>query len=95
MASKLKMSKDRSYQNVIISLISSFSKFLTSSRLVRYFRLTAPVAVLGHLGATSLKNLTKRKEVRKLENKGADQAKYHMLTYLPTSVFESTSTKNI
>ena len=52
------------------SLISSFSNFLTSSRLVRYFRLTAPAAVLGHLGAISLKNLTKRKEVRK----GADQA---------------------
>ena len=50
-----------------ISLISSFSNFLTSSRLVRYFRLTAPAAVLGHLGAISLKNLTKRKEVRKLE----------------------------
>ena len=33
----------------------------------RYFRLTAPAAVLGHLGAISLKNLTKRKEVMKLE----------------------------
>ena len=52
------------------SLISSFSNFLTSSRLVRYFRLTAPAAVLGHLGTISLKNLTKRKEVRK----EADQA---------------------
>ena len=51
----------------ICSLISSFSNFLTSSRLVRFFRLTAPAAVLGHLGAISLKNLTKRKEVRKLE----------------------------
>ena len=70
MASKLKMSKDKSYQIVIISLISSFSNFLTSSRLVRYFRLTAPAAVLGHLDAISLKNLTKHKEVRK----GADQA---------------------
>ena len=49
-----------------ISLISSFSNFLTSSRLVRFFRLTAPAAMLGHLGAISLKNLTKRKEVRKL-----------------------------
>ena len=73
MASKLKMSKDKSYQIVIISLISSFSNFLTSSRLVRYFRLTAPAAVLGHLSAISLKNLTKRKEVRK----GADQANQH------------------
>ena len=54
----------------IISLISSFSNFLTSSRLVRFFRLTAPAAVLGHLGPISLNNLTKRKEVRK----GADQA---------------------
>ena len=52
------------------SLISSFSNFLTSSHLVRFFRLTAPGAVLGHLGAISLKNLTKRKEVRK----GTDQA---------------------
>ena len=67
MASKLKMSKDKSYQIVIISLISSFSNFLTSSRLVRYFRLTAPAAILGHLGAISLKNLTKRKEFSKLE----------------------------
>ena len=75
MASKLKMSKDKSYQIVIISLISSFSNFLTSSRLVRYFRLTAPAAVLGHLGAISLKNLTKHKEVRKLEKElNADQA---------------------
>ena len=56
-----------------ISLISSFSNFLTSSRLVRYFRLTAPAAVLGHLGAISLKNLTKCKEVRK----GADLANSH------------------
>ena len=52
------------FQQVTISLISSFSNFLTSSRLIRYFRLTAPAAVLGHLGANSLKNLTKRKEVR-------------------------------
>ena len=58
---------------LIFSLISSFSNFLTSSRLVRFFRLTAPAAVLGHLGAISLKNLTKRKEVRK----GADQAIYN------------------
>ena len=50
-----------------ISLMSSFSNFLTSSRLVRFFRLTAPAAMLGHLGAISLKNLTKCKEVRKLE----------------------------
>ena len=35
-----------------------------------FLRLTAPAAVLGHLGAISLKILTKRKEVRK----GADQA---------------------
>ena len=55
---------------IIIRLIRSFSNFLTSSRLVRFFRLTAPAAMLGHLGAISLKNLTKRKEVRK----GADQA---------------------
>ena len=52
-----------------ISLISSFSNFLTSSHLVRFFRLTAPAAMLGHLGAISLKILTKRKEVRKLEKK--------------------------
>ena len=52
---------------MLFSLISSFSNFLTFSRLVRYFRLTAPAAVQGHLGAISLKNLTKRKEVRKLE----------------------------
>ena len=51
----------------IYSLISSFSNFLTSSFLVRFFRLTAPAAMLGHLGAISLKNLTKRKKVRKLE----------------------------
>ena len=55
-----------------MSLLASSAHFLTSSRLVRYFRLTAPAAVLGHLGVISLKNLTKRKEVRK----GADQAKY-------------------
>ena len=41
--------------------------FLTSSRLVRFFTLTAPAAILGHLGAISLKNLPKHKEVRKLE----------------------------
>ena len=40
-----------------ISLMSSFSNFLTSSRLVRFFRLTALAAMLGHLGAISLKNL--------------------------------------
>ena len=57
------------FQQATISLISSFSNFLTSSHLARFFRLTAPAAVLGHLGAISLKNLTKRKEVRK----GADQ----------------------
>ena len=50
-----------------MSLLASSAHFLTSSRLVRYFRLTAPAAVLGLLGAISLKNLTKRKEVRKLE----------------------------
>ena len=50
----------------IYSLISSFSNFLTSSYLVRFFRLTAPAAVLGHLGAISLKNLTKYEEVRRL-----------------------------
>ena len=55
------------YETQIISLISSFSNFLTSSHLVRFFRLTAPAAVLGHLGAINLKNLTKHKEVRKLE----------------------------
>ena len=38
--------------------------------LVKFFRQTAPATVLCHLGAISLKNLTKRKEVRK----GADQA---------------------
>ena len=32
--------------------------------------------MLGHLGAISLKNLTKRKEVRK----GADQANYHFVS---------------
>ena len=37
-------------------------------------RLTAPAAVLGHLGAISLKNLTKCEEVRK----GADQANYSL-----------------
>ena len=57
---------------VTYKLISSFSNFLTFSNLVRVFRLTAPAAVLGHLGAISLKNLTKCKEVRK----GADQAKW-------------------
>ena len=36
------------------------------------FSLTAPAAVLGHLGAIILKILSKRKEVRK----GADQANY-------------------
>ena len=50
-----------------ISLISSFSNFLTSLGLVRFFRLTAPAAVLGHLGAINLKNITKLKEVSKLE----------------------------
>ena len=48
------------------------SSFITSSRLIRFFRLIALAAVLGHLGAISLKNITKRKEVRK----GADQAIY-------------------
>ena len=38
-----------------------------TTALVRYFKLTAPAAVLGHLGVISLKNLTKCKEVRKLE----------------------------
>ena len=51
----------------IISMISSFSNFLTSSHLVRFFRLTAPAAMLGHLGAINLKNLNNHKEVRKLE----------------------------
>ena len=55
---------------MLISLISSFSNFLTSSHLVKFFRLTAPATVLCHLGAISLKNLTRHKEVRK----GADQA---------------------
>ena len=55
------------YETQIISLISSFSNFLTSSHLVRFFRLTASAAMLDHLGAISLKNLTKCKEVRKLE----------------------------
>ena len=50
-----------------MSLLASSAHFLTSSRLVRYFRLTAPAAVLGHLGTISLKNLTKGKEVGKLE----------------------------
>ena len=39
--------------------------------------------MLGHLGAISLKNLTKRKEVRK----GADQAKYTRQVHTP-SMFE-------
>ena len=47
--------------------------FKTSSHLIRFFRLTLPAAVLGHLGTISLKNLTKRKEVRKV----ADQTKYN------------------
>ena len=39
---------------MIISLISSFSNFLTSSYLIRFFRLTAPAAMLGRLlSATS------------------------------------------
>ena len=71
------VSLKKSHDIVIFSLISSFSKFLTSSHLVMFFRLTAPAAVLGHLSAISLKNLTKRKEVRK----GADQAKYIMLNF--------------
>ena len=58
---------------VTYKLISSFSNFLTFSNLARVFRLTAPAAVLGHLGAISLKNLTKHKEVRK----GADQVNSH------------------
>ena len=58
---------------VTYKLISSVSNFLTFSNLVRVFRLTAPAAVLGHLGAISLKNLTKCKEVRK----GADLANSH------------------
>ena len=67
----------KSVSKKVISLISSFSNFLTSSPLVRFFRLTAPAAVLGHLGAISLKKLTKRKEVRK----GADQANSQLNTY--------------
>ena len=58
-----------------ISLMSSFSNFLTSSRLVGFFRLTAPAAMLGHLGAISLKHpnfLTTSQDV----TKGADQAIY-------------------
>ena len=50
-----------------IRLISSFSDFLSSSCLVKSFRLTVPPAVLGHLGAISLKNLTKLDEVKTLE----------------------------
>ena len=63
----------------IYSLISSFSNFLTSSYLVRFFRLTAPAAVLGHFGAISLKNITKSKEVRKLEK---ELIRPHVLTCL-------------
>ena len=40
--------------------------------------LTAPAAVLGHLGAINLKNLTKFKEVRK----GADQAIWLFLFWI-------------
>ena len=57
----------------IIGLISSFSNFLTSLRLVRFFRLIAPRWPSTAAGAISLKNLTKCEEVRK----GADQANYH------------------
>ena len=63
------------------TLLAWSAPFLTSSGLVRFFRLTAPAAVLGHLGAISLKNITKCKEVRK----GADQA---TCTYLPTTAYD-------
>ena len=49
------------------TLLAWSAPFLTSSGLVRFFRLTAPAALLDHLGAISLKNLTKLKEIRKLE----------------------------
>ena len=41
--------------------------FNGADMVVRFFRLTAPAAMLGLLGAISLKNLTKWKEGRKLE----------------------------
>ena len=71
---------------LIFSLISSFSNFLTSSRLVRFFRLTAPAAVLGHLGAISLKLpnfLTTSQDV----TKGADQATYDLFHHI-SSVYQ-------
>ena len=43
---------------MMISLISSFSDILTSSRFRRFFRLIVPAAVLGLIVAGSLKNLT-------------------------------------
>ena len=46
------------YFCMMISLISSFSDILTSARFVRFFRLILPTAVLGLIGAGSLKNLT-------------------------------------
>ena len=54
-------------KNFSIGLISSFSNFLTSLSLVRFFRLIAPRWPSTAAGAVSLKNLTKREEVRKLE----------------------------
>ena len=54
----------------IFKYLAWSAPFVTSYEVVRKlgsFRLTAPAAVLGHLGAISLKNLTKHKEVRKLE----------------------------
>ena len=39
----------KSVSKKVISLISSFSNFLTSSPLVRFFRLTAPATVQGGL----------------------------------------------
>ena len=57
-----------------IGLISSFSNFITSLRLVRFFRLIAPRWPSTAAGAVSLKYLIKREEVRK----GADQAIYKL-----------------
>ena len=62
---------------VTISLIGSFSYFLISSSFVRFFRLIAPAALFGHIGAGSLKNshyLTSSRSVRNED----DQANYYL-----------------
>ena len=78
---------------VLISLISSFSNFLTSSHLGKFFRLTALATMLCHLGAISLKNLTRRKEVRK----GADQAnsKKSAIFFNPGSIFRKFAQRDV